>query len=128
MEYSKLTRFSSYTNASTGATIDYYEVEVKSFEQQVYPGLKKARLVGYDGMSPGPTFRMTRGREAVVRFVNKEDMAIAVHLHGSYSGSRPSYTLHIVANMSQVVAPFDGWAEDTIAKGQYKDYCRFTRF
>jgi len=93
----------SYTNATTKATIDYYEVEVKSFEQEVYPGLKKAKLVGYDGMSPGPTFRMTKGREAVVRFVNKEDMAISIHLHGSYSMSQPSYTLHIATNMSQAV-------------------------
>lgn len=30
--------------------IDYYEVEIKPFEQQVYPNLGKTRLVGYDGM------------------------------------------------------------------------------
>ncbi|KAF2467429.1 oxidase cueO precursor [Lindgomyces ingoldianus] len=94
-----------YTNASTGATIDYYEIEIKAFEQQVYPGLKPAKLVGYDGISPGPTFRMERGREAVVRFVNHGEKDISVHLHGSYSR-----------------APFDGWAEDTTKVGQYKDY------
>ncbi|KAF2200190.1 hypothetical protein GQ43DRAFT_374394 [Delitschia confertaspora ATCC 74209] len=94
-----------YVNQTTGAVIDYYEVEVKSFEQEVYPGLKKAKLVGYDGISPGPTFRMERGREAVVRFINHGDKNISVHLHGSYSR-----------------APFDGWAEDTTGVGQYKDY------
>ncbi|ORX99874.1 Cupredoxin [Clohesyomyces aquaticus] len=94
-----------YTNASTGATIDYYEVEVKPFTQQVYPGLKPAQLVGYDGISPGPTFRMEKGREAVVRFINHAEMDISIHLHGSYSR-----------------APFDGWAEDVTKKGQYKDY------
>ncbi|KAJ9639000.1 hypothetical protein H2201_005910 [Coniosporium apollinis] len=95
----------TYTNPNTGAAIDYYEVEIKEFEQQVYPGLKPARLVGYDGVSPGPTFRVERGRETVVRFINKAVMASAVHLHGSYSR-----------------APFDGWAEDLIKPGQYKDY------
>ncbi|KAK4980918.1 hypothetical protein LTR66_002469 [Elasticomyces elasticus] len=96
----------SYTNSSTGVTIDYYEVEIKPLEQQIYPGLKKARLIGYDGISPGPTFHMEKGREAVVRFINRQgDRANSVHLHGSYSR-----------------APFDGWAEDTTEVGQYKDY------
>ncbi|CAO2656914.1 Nn.00g057170.m01.CDS01 [Neocucurbitaria sp. VM-36] len=95
----------TYKNDTTGNEIDFYEVDVKPFEQQVYPGLKPARLVGYDGISPGPTFRMTKGREAVVRFKNHGDKDLSVHLHGSYSR-----------------APFDGWAEDTTKPGQYKDY------
>ena len=41
---------SSYTNASTGRTINYYEVEIKPYQQQVYPNLGKANLVGYDGV------------------------------------------------------------------------------
>lgn len=64
--------------------IDYYEIDIKPFEQQVYPNLGKARLVGYDGISPGPTLMMTKGREAVVRFINHADRANSVHLHGSY--------------------------------------------
>lgn len=75
----------TYKNQTTGAEIDYYEVDVHTFEQQVYTGLKPATLVGYDGISPGPTFRMTRGREAVVRFVNHGVRDISIHLHGSYS-------------------------------------------
>ncbi|KAF2750885.1 hypothetical protein M011DRAFT_455861 [Sporormia fimetaria CBS 119925] len=95
----------SYYNTTTGQTIDYYEVEVKEFEQQIYRNLKPAKLIGYDGMSPGPTFRMEKGREAVVRFVNRSPKPLSVHLHGSYSR-----------------APFDGWAEDVTNPGQYKDY------
>ncbi|KJX94221.1 hypothetical protein TI39_contig4207g00004 [Zymoseptoria brevis] len=86
-------------------TVDYYEVEIKPLEAQLYPGLSKTKLVGYDGRAPGPTFKMTKGREAVIRFINNADMASSVHLHGSYSR-----------------APFDGWAEDEIQPGQYKDY------
>lgn len=88
-----------------GPPIDYYEVDIKPFEQQVYPNLGKTRLVGYDGMAPGPTFMMKKGREAVVRFINRSDRPNSVHLHGSYSR-----------------APFDGWADDTTEVGQYKDY------
>lgn len=99
----------SYYNETTGQHIDYYEIEIKSFEQQVYPAgqFKPAKLVGYDGMSPGPTFRMEKNREAVVRFISRAELDISVHLHGSYSR-----------------APFDGWAEDVTKKGQYKDYCK----
>lgn len=37
----------SYYNSTTNRYIDYYEVEIKPFEQQVYKGLKPAQLVGY---------------------------------------------------------------------------------
>lgn len=96
---------STYKNSTTGNEIDFYEVEVKPFEHQVYKGLQPARLVGYDGMSPGPTFRMEKGREAVVRFKNHGDNDMSVHLHGCYTR-----------------APFDGWAEDVTKPGEYKDY------
>jgi bilirubin oxidase len=105
IEMPLLTRHSTYRNSTTGNEIDFYEVEVKPFEQQVYKGKKPARLVGYDGISPGPTFRMTKGREAVVRFKNHGDNDLSVHLHGSYSRT-----------------PFDGWAEDVTRPGEYKDY------
>ncbi|KAJ4288088.1 hypothetical protein N0V90_012105 [Kalmusia sp. IMI 367209] len=97
----------SYYNSTTNSYIDYYEIEIKPFEQQVYKGngFKPAQLVGYDGISPGPTFRMEKDREAVVRFINHGEKDISVHLHGSYSR-----------------APFDGWAEDVTKKNQYKDY------
>lgn len=95
----------SYTNPKTGGIINYYEITISPLQQQVYPGLGKANLVGYDGISPGPTFMMEKGEEAVVRFINKASIPNSVHLHGSYS-----------------FAPFDGWAEDTTSPGQYKDY------
>jgi FtsP/CotA-like multicopper oxidase with cupredoxin domain len=64
--------------------IDYYEIEIKPVDIEIYPG-KKARHVGYNGTVPGPTFKMKQGREAVVRFINHADRANSVHLHGSYS-------------------------------------------
>jgi len=78
-------KITTYTNLETGIPIDYYEVDIKPFQMQVYKGLKPATLVGYDGMSPGPTFMMEKGRESVVRFINHGDRTSSVHLHGSYS-------------------------------------------
>lgn len=56
---------------SDGSLLDYYEVEIKPIDVQIYPNLGKTKLVGYNGEVPGPTFRMRQGREAVVRFINK---------------------------------------------------------
>lgn len=69
----------------TGNPIDYYEVHISQFTQSIYPNKGDTVLVGYDGMSPGPTFIVEKGRETVVRFVNNATMDSAVHLHGSYS-------------------------------------------
>lgn len=73
------------TNPVTGNPIEYYEIEIKEFTQQVYPNKGLAKLVGYDGISPGPTFHIERGTESVVRFINNAKTASSIHLHGSYS-------------------------------------------
>ncbi|KAI0523776.1 Cupredoxin [Xylaria bambusicola] len=93
------------TNPVTGKDIWYFEIEEKLFQQQVFPNLQPATLVGYDGMSPGPTFIIPQGTESVVRFVNNAQRETSVHLHGSPSR-----------------APFDGWAADITNPGEYKDY------
>ncbi|KAH8595678.1 bilirubin oxidase precursor [Bisporella sp. PMI_857] len=95
----------TYTKAN-GAKIDYYEIRIKPFDQQIYPELQPTKLVGYNGISPGPTFRMTFGTEAVVRFINEgNDKPTVTHLHGSFTHP-----------------PWDGWAEDLVQVGSYKDY------
>jgi hypothetical protein len=57
-----LTASSTYTDDSTGAIIDYYEIQVKSIKQQIYPDLPATTLFAYDGLQPGPTFIMQKGR------------------------------------------------------------------
>ncbi|KAI8268695.1 Bilirubin oxidase [Colletotrichum sp. SAR11_239] len=81
----------SITNPVTNKQIDYYEVDIVPFKQQVYPNKGPASLVGYDGLSPGPTFLVPRGRETVVRFTNKATLPSAVHLHGSPSTAVNAY-------------------------------------
>lgn len=89
----------------TGQDIQYYEIEIMPFEKQVYPDLQATRMVGYDGMYPGPTIMVPKGTESVVRVMNQGDRPNSVHLHGSPTR-----------------ASFDGWAEDTTKNGEYKDY------
>ncbi|KAH7376939.1 multicopper oxidase [Plectosphaerella cucumerina] len=102
-EVKKATR--QVNNPVTNKPINYYEIDIKAFEKNIYPGQKPTQMTGYDGMSPGPTFIVEKGEESVVRFTNKAENESAIHLHGSYSRS-----------------PWDGWAEDVIKTNEYKDY------
>lgn len=102
---SELAPSTTYTNSTTGESIDFYEINIKAFDKQTYPDLGTTSYVGYNGQAPGPTLKMTKGRQAVVRFVNAYDRPSSIHLHGSYSRT-----------------PFDGWAEDVTLPGEYKDY------
>lgn len=97
--------FFNSTEEIDGRTIDYYELNIEAFQEQIYNGLEPANLVGFNGTSPGPTFRVQRGHETVVRINNNHDEASNLHLHGS-----PNH------------AVWDGWAHDLIQPGQYKDY------
>ena len=37
----------SYTNSTTGKTIDFYEITIKAFDKQTYPNLGTTSYVGY---------------------------------------------------------------------------------
>lgn len=95
----------TYSNPETGVPIDFYQLEVQENEQSFYPNLNKGKVLTYDGTFPGPSFRAERGRELVVRVVNKANKAVNFHVHGSYTRS-----------------PWDGWAEDVMKSGDFKDY------
>jgi hypothetical protein len=65
------TLYSSYTDPSSGTPIDFFQLNVSKFQAQTYPDLGATNLVGYNGMFPGPTFRIQRGRQSVIRVVNQ---------------------------------------------------------
>ncbi|PNP46390.1 hypothetical protein TGAMA5MH_02426 [Trichoderma gamsii] len=50
----------SYTDAESNVTIDFFQLNITSFQAQIYPNLAKTSLVGYNGISPGPTFKIDR--------------------------------------------------------------------
>jgi FtsP/CotA-like multicopper oxidase with cupredoxin domain len=80
------TPLTSWKNPETGTEIDFFEVTARPFKRKFFPDLPGATdLLGYDGSFPGPTFRVTKGREAVVRVVNGAEEQMNLHLHGSYS-------------------------------------------
>ncbi|MFH7026513.1 MAG: multicopper oxidase family protein [Heteroscytonema crispum UTEX LB 1556] len=85
-------------------TTDYYEIRMQRATVEILPG-RQTQIWGYNGIFPGPTIKQRRDRQSVVRFINDVGIPTSVHLHGM--ASQPQY---------------DGYAEDLIASGYYKDY------
>ena len=94
-------------------TTDYYRVSMEPVVAEILPGLRTP-VWGYNGLVPGPTFRVAQGRPVVVRQVNNLPSLhptlnytpwTSVHLHGQ--ASLPEY---------------DGYASDITNPGRYKDY------
>ena len=88
-----------------GRSVDFYSLTIEPFESQIYPDLGPVHLIGYNGMSPGPTFVVDRGQETIVRALNRGSLSASLHLHGSATQ-----------------AVWDGWADDEMEVGQWKDY------
>jgi len=76
----------SYTNPQDQTSIDFYEIESRPFTHKFYSNLPgESSLLGYDGTFPGPTLRVEKGRQTVVRVINKGQEKMNLHLHGSFS-------------------------------------------
>ena len=97
---------------SDGKT-DYYKITMAPMAAEIVPGFQ-TMLYAYNGSVPGPTIKVERGRQVVMRHANKlpaqhatlrYEPYTSVHLHGS--PSLPQY---------------DGYASDITRPGQYKDY------
>ncbi|EHK99741.1 putative Bilirubin oxidase [Glarea lozoyensis 74030] len=85
----------TYTEPINGTVIDFFEIDIRQFTAQTYPlssGIGPTTYVGYDGMAPGPTLRMTRGREAV-RTLWYHDHAIGITAVNAYFGQAGFYIL-----------------------------------
>ena len=94
-----------FTKDIDGRTIDFYSLTIEAFDKQVYPDLGPAHLTGYNGIAPGPTFVVPRGHETIIRALNQGSLSASMHLHGSATQ-----------------AVWDGWAENGLETGQWKDY------
>src|SRR5688500_11991396 len=62
------------------ATEDHYAITIQEGRAEIIPGTLTP-VYGYDGIYPGPTIRVRKGRTAVVRQTNGLPFAQNVHLH-----------------------------------------------
>ena len=82
-----------------------YELRVKEAFAEMIPGIRTP-VLGYDGMVPGPTFKVRIGQPIVVRqFNDLVDTKLSTHLHG---GHNPAHS--------------DGFPNFYILPGKSRDY------
>lgn len=76
-----------------------FRLEAAEFEQQIanFP-LKRARVWGYNGSTPGPTFVAYEGEQVAFVLTNKLSEATTIHLHGLHEPNE----FDGVAGISQV--------------------------
>jgi len=82
------------TPTSTTSTTDYYDMQVTQTSVSLIPG-KSTPIIGYNGMTPGPTIKARVGRQAVVNIYNGLPATtlggttgkIVTHLHGGHTPS-----------------------------------------
>jgi spore coat protein A len=83
---------------------DYFETTMRYARRSILPG-KRTPVWSFDGSFPGPTIKVTRRREAIVRRVNRLHVPVSVHLHGA-----------------KVRPDSDGHPLDLVRPGAHKDY------
>jgi len=76
---------------SSTATADHYDLQIREAYAEIIPGLQ-TRIMGYNGITPGPTIRARAGRQTVMSHFNglppttlwSTPGNCTVHLHGGH--------------------------------------------
>ena len=95
------------------ATTDYYRMTMQPATKEFIPGLP-TQVWGYNGIVPGPTMRVRKGRPVVVRQIN------SLPLQHPTLGYTPWTSVHLHGQAS--LPQYDGYASDITNPGQFKDY------
>ncbi|MGV2338062.1 MAG UNVERIFIED_CONTAM: multicopper oxidase family protein [Planctomycetaceae bacterium] len=83
----------------------YYELRIRETLSEIIPGVRTP-VLGYDGLVPGPTFKVRSCQPIVVRQYNElTDTELSTHLHG---GHNPAHS--------------DGYPNFYILPGKSRDY------
>src|SRR5207245_6387989 len=89
----------------------FYTIHLRPLTQELIPGFSQTVVWGYDGMYPGPTFRVNHNEPAIVRFTNNiTGVNTIVHNHGGHTSSESDGSDSVFP--SQVTGP-----------GQSKAFC-----
>ena len=70
-----------------GFPIKCYKIPIVEFQKSLAHNPMNARMYGYAGMSPGPSYAFRLGQPVVVRYENQLDTEVSIHLHGGHSPS-----------------------------------------
>ncbi|KAG2491600.1 hypothetical protein HYH03_010165 [Edaphochlamys debaryana] len=124
---SLVTPAASYNKPGTDRTIDAYEIDIDIMTKDLGCPGPLTTLLAYNGSIPGPMFRVTKGRQTLVRFNNKLTAAkIAGTRFSTYppcdANGRQGRPISVHLHGEASLAPYDGWAEDETCGGESKDY------
>ena len=97
---------------STTSTTDFYDLALREADVEIIPGML-TRIMGFNGLTPGPTIRARVGRQVVMSHSNNLPVTtlggtpgdIAIHLHGGH-----------------VPSSEDGFPTDTVPPGANRSY------
>ncbi len=81
-----------------------YEIVQQNASVEIIPGLQ-TDILGYEGMTPGPTIKVDANQEVIVRQINNTNVRTTTHLHGGH-----------------MPAGNDGHPVDFVDPGTSKDY------
>lgn len=98
--------------SSSTASTDYYDLQLREAYAEIIPGLQ-TRIIGFNGVTPGPTIRARAGRQTVMSHYNglpattlwNSPGNCTIHLHGGH-----------------VPASEDGYPTDYIRPGMTRSY------
>ncbi|MEM5788330.1 MAG: multicopper oxidase family protein, partial [Syntrophobacteraceae bacterium] len=65
----------------------FYEITMREGVAQIVPGVD-TRIWGYEGISPGPTFKVRHNEPTIVRFHSEVNATTIVHNHGGHIPSK----------------------------------------
>lgn len=98
--------------ATSTSTADYYDLQIREAYAEIIPG-QQTRIIGFNGMTPGPTIRARAGRQTVMSHFNglppttlwNTPGNCTIHLHGGH-----------------IPASEDGYPTDYIRPGTTRSY------
>jgi len=109
--------------SSATATEDFYVLSVDESEVEILPGTS-SRILGFDGVTPGPTIRARAGRPVTVSLLNNLPQTtlggapgeVVIHLHGGHVPASedgfPTDGQHLLGGeLAWVCGPFSAQGE-----------------
>ncbi|MEZ5941085.1 MAG: multicopper oxidase domain-containing protein [Planctomycetaceae bacterium] len=88
-----------------GFPVKCYRINIQPELVPLIPELPDTRMYTYGGCVPGPTLRLRHGQPVVIRYHNRLESEVSVHLHGGHS---PSHS--------------DGFPTFYVLQGKSRDY------
>lgn len=103
------------------APADFYRVAMREVRSKLHRDLPPARLWGYGGAVPGPTFEMSSGRGALIEWVNELPAAhflpIDYTIHGA-ERDKPQVRAVVHVHGAKVAPGDDGYPEEWLVPGK----------